>query len=77
MDQKPDNKMDNELRKAVKNIEDKPEVKSEMSEVKIEGQEKQEGQGQQGHMFSGVQRVMTQNQQMVLQVSFICWRDSF
>lgn len=66
--------MDTELQKAVKNIEaTKSEVKREMEEVKQEGAEaKAEGSQQQTvtQMFSdGVQRVITPNQQMALQVS--------
>lgn len=72
-EQKPDNKMDSELQKAVKNIEaTKSEVKSEM-DVKTEMQEpKQERppsvQGMSQMFSEGVQRVMSQNQQMALQV---------
>lgn len=66
--------MDTELQKAVKNIETtKSEIKSEMDEVKTEvGEIKPDGGQTAGvtQMFSdGVQRVITPNQQMALQVN--------
>ncbi|XP_063824510.1 histone-lysine N-methyltransferase 2C-like [Ostrinia nubilalis] len=70
MDQKPDTKMDTELQKAVKNIEATKEVKSELEDVKQEGEVKVEGGPQQTvtQMFSdGVQRIISTNQQMALQ----------
>ncbi|XP_075971400.1 uncharacterized protein LOC142973507 isoform X2 [Anticarsia gemmatalis] len=65
-----DNKMYNDLQKAVKNIESKAEVKSEIEDVKESHEIKSEPPATPApqHMFSdGVQRVITQNQQMALQ----------
>jgi hypothetical protein len=74
-EQKPDTKMDTELQKAVKNIETKGDLKSELGEVKSEKPEvKAEGMAVTGikQMFpDGIQRVTT-NQQMALQVSCYC-----
>lgn len=68
--EKADNKMDSDLKKAVKNIESgTAEVKSEVQEVKTEVDVKHEEGQPVGQMMEGVQRVMTQNQQMALQVS--------
>ncbi|XP_026321911.1 uncharacterized protein LOC113231673 isoform X2 [Hyposmocoma kahamanoa] len=66
--EKPDNKMDSDLKKAVKNIESgTAEVKSEVQEVKTEVDVKHEEGQPVGQMMEGVQRVITQNQQMALQ----------
>lgn len=72
-EQKPDTKMDTDLQKAVKNIETtKSEVKSEIDETKSDSSEvKQDAAPTPGvtQMFSdGVQRLITPNQQMALQV---------
>lgn len=62
------NKMYNELQKAVKNIENKAEIKSETAEVKTEVQEVK-SEPNMAQMFSdGAQRIITPNQQMALQV---------
>lgn len=71
-DHNQDNKMYNDLQKAVKNIEShKTEVKSEVEEVKTEPGVKQEvpAAPSMGQMYGdGVQRVITSNQQLALQV---------
>ncbi|XP_059056838.1 histone-lysine N-methyltransferase 2C-like [Achroia grisella] len=75
---KPDIKMNTDLHKSVKNIEiTKTEMKAELQEVKAEGQDlKPDGtpMGAVGQIFcrtdsDGVQRVITQNQQMTLQTA--------
>lgn len=63
--------MYNDLQKAVKNIEsNKPEVKSEIEDVKPEVKIEAPATPAPQQMFNeGVQRVITQNQQMALQAS--------
>lgn len=69
-EQGQDNKMYNDLQKAVKNIDSKPEVKSEIEDIKPEVKLEAPATPAPPQMYNDpVQRVITQNQQMALQAS--------